>query len=50
MDVGHSFPVKKEKRHSVTTLAKKYGEGQEPIWKFTVRIDEKGKLRCWRVE
>lgn len=50
MEVQNSFPVKEEKRHSVNTLAKKFGDSQNPVRKFTVRADEKGKLRCWRTE
>jgi hypothetical protein len=50
MKVKHSFPVKEEKRHSVNTLAKKFGDAQVPVRKFTVRVDQFGKLRCWRTE
>lgn len=50
MKPGSSFIVPAGKRHSVSTLAKKFGENQSPVWKFIVRTDGDGKLRCWRVE
>ena len=49
MRVGDSFLIEDGKRHSVGTLAKKFGESQNPSWRFTVRPDHEGKLRCWRV-
>jgi hypothetical protein len=45
-----SFPVPVGKRHSVITLAKKYGETQFPVKKFIVRPDDNGNLRCWRTK
>lgn len=50
MTVGKSFKVTEETRHSVSTLAKKFGDQQDPKWAFTVRADATGKLRCWRIE
>lgn len=51
MQVGHSFIVEPDKRTSVATLAKKFGDQQTPKpWRFIVRYDEKGVLRCWRTE
>jgi len=50
LKVGQSFPVEESKRFSVATLAKKYGDGQTPIKRFSIRVDEKGKMRCWRIE
>lgn len=50
LQVGHSFPVEESKRFSVATLAKKFGDSQEPVWAFSVSQDEKGELNCWRVK
>lgn len=49
MKVGDSFEVHPEKRHSVNTLAKKYGDQQKPKKAFTVRKKD-GSLHCWRIK
>ena len=50
LKVGHSFDVETSKRFSVATLAKKFGDSQEPVMRFSVRMDENGNMRCWRIE
>jgi hypothetical protein len=50
VDEHHSFIVPDGKRHSVATLAKKFGESCDPVRRFTIRPDDKGKLRCWRIQ
>ncbi len=48
LKVEQSFPVDEKKRFSVATLAKRYGDKQNPKKEFTVRRDDSGKMRCWR--
>ena len=50
LKTGQSFPVDERKRFSVATLAKKYGDSQRPVKRFSVRMDADGKMRCWRTE
>lgn len=49
MNVGDSFEVDLVKRYSVATLAKRYGDQQNPVKRFTVRKKD-GILYCWRVK
>lgn len=50
LKIKESFEVEEEKRHSVNTLAKKFGDSQEPKKLFTIRYDDQHVLRCWRLK
>lgn len=48
MQVGDSFLVPETaKRSTVSVAARRYGEKHG--WRFSVRLTEDRKLRCWRV-
>lgn len=48
MEVNDSFELDENKRFSVNVIARKYG--MESGKEFTVRRDENGKMRCWRIK
>jgi len=50
MEVGDSFIIEENKRYSVITLAKKYGESCNPERTFSTRKMEDGKIGCWRTK
>lgn len=48
MNVGDSFLVPEHlKRSTITVAAKRYAEKHG--WRFSVRLTDDRKLRCWRV-
>ena len=47
LEVDESFAIDEDKRYSVSTLAKRYGDKNKK--EFTVCKDDKGQMRCWRV-
>ena len=49
MEVGHSFEVPVEKERSVRACVHQFQTKNEGAVKFTVRRQEDGNLRCWRV-
>lgn len=48
MEIGDSFRMPDTKRASVAVLAGRYGKRVGR--KFTVRKQEDGSFRCWRIE
>ncbi|CAB4167203.1 hypothetical protein UFOVP868_7 [uncultured Caudovirales phage] len=49
MQPGDSFPVEQKLRMSVWQCARGWVSTRNLDWKFSVRLDENGQLRCWRV-
>ena len=50
MEVGDSFAIQNDKRTSVRLAARSWVLRRSLSWKFAVRLDTTGQLRCWRIE
>lgn len=50
MEIGDSFPIPEGKKMSVYLSSRSWANSRKLLWKFSVRKDEAGAYRCWRVE